>query len=166
MNPAPMIPIFSFAIALTFRQHALGCLTSFARECKRISLPVLGPENLDARHLVVADLSERRQHLAERQDAETGQQTVPIFQLFPRQIFGVVDVKDPDHFRIECLDHLESRVAGVEVEAIDDETQMLSIYFTHDLGGEIECGNAAVSLAKKFECERDVACGGDITELG
>ena len=34
--------------------------------------------------------------------------------------------------------------------------QIFSINFAHDLRGEIECGNAAISLSQKFKGERDV----------
>jgi hypothetical protein len=77
------------------------------RELEWVSFPVLRPEDLDTRDFVIADLSERRDHLLQRQDPETRQQSMTIFELRAREILGVVDVEDLDQARIEIFDHLE-----------------------------------------------------------
>jgi hypothetical protein len=49
------------------------------RELEWVSFPVFRTKDLNTRDFVVADLSKRRDHVLQRQDSETGQQTVTIF---------------------------------------------------------------------------------------
>jgi hypothetical protein len=56
--PAPMIPILSFDIRSIPSPDTFGGRMRVTSKCKWISFPVLRPEDLNTRNLVVADLSE------------------------------------------------------------------------------------------------------------
>src|SRR4029078_5202613 len=129
---------------------------SVTRKCKRVSLPVLRPEYLNTRDFVVTNLPKRRNHLSQRKNPETRQQSVSILELIARTIFSVVDVKDLNQIRIERFDHLQRGIACVKMNTVDNQSEVFSINFAHDLGGKIQCRNAAVSLSQEFKSKRNV----------
>ena len=77
---------------------------SLTRQLYGVALPVFRTENLDTRHATVAYMTERADYLLKRQYAEAGQEPVAILQLRARPLFGVVDVKDEEPFRVERFD--------------------------------------------------------------
>src|SRR5215217_4944825 len=90
---------------LCLREHSLRRRARITRKLEWVSFPVLRTKDLNTRDFVVTNLAERRDHLSERQDSESRQQTVAIFQLHARQIFSIVDMEDLNQIRIERLDH-------------------------------------------------------------
>jgi hypothetical protein len=136
-----------------------------AREFERIPFPILGPEDLDARDFVVPDLAKGRDHFAQRQNAEAGQQTMLVEQLLARKILGVVDVKHVDQPGIDRFDHLDRRTAGIKVKTIDYQAEVFAIRGADNLVGEVECLHATVCLAEKLKPQRNVVTCGDVAEF-
>src|SRR6185369_1058597 len=64
---------------LRLRHDSLCRGVRVTRELEWVSFPVFRTKDLNTRNLVVADLSERCDHVLQRQDAEARQQTVTIF---------------------------------------------------------------------------------------
>jgi hypothetical protein len=94
-------------LQLLLRDHSLCRRARVTRQLEWVSFPILRPKYLNTGDFVVPDLSERRDYLLQRQNSESWQQTVTIFELCAWEIFGVVDVKDLDQVWIESLDHVE-----------------------------------------------------------
>jgi hypothetical protein len=79
----------------------------FASQLEGIAHPVFRSEYFDARYAVVTDASQRRDDLLERQDAESGQQPVSIFELLARKVFRVIDVKNEKPCGVERIYRLD-----------------------------------------------------------
>src|SRR5258705_13344929 len=115
MYPAPIIPTlirsihrvllallcYNVRFALERSFHRCPC---FASEIERIAHPVFRSEYFDARYAVVTDATQRRDDLLERQDAESGQQPVSVFESFARKVFRVIVVKDEEPRGVERID--------------------------------------------------------------
>jgi len=88
-----------------------------------------------------------------------------VGKLVPRQIFGVVNVKDEQTFGIQIVDHPDSRAAGMEMKTIDDQTDIAAIRFLDYFVGDIESLNAAIFLPQKFKRERHAVSFSDRGQL-
>ena len=143
------------------------CGSSVTRKLKRIAFPILWSEYFDACHAIVSDIPQGCDDFFQRQNAEPGQQPVPIFELFPRTVFRVVDMKDEKPLRVERIDRFDGRTASVKMKAIDDQSDILSSRLAHDLIRKRQRLHAAIRLPKKLERETNAerfAYAGEFSE--
>src|ERR1700716_1991182 len=96
--------------------HLLNRGLRLARQLKRIALPVLRPEDLDTRHLVITNPFEGFEHFLQLQDSQTRQEAVCVCKLIERQILGIVDVKNEQAFGIQRVDHFDGGATSVKVK--------------------------------------------------
>src|SRR5258706_9852752 len=133
MYPAPIIPtlirsihrvllaLLSYKVRFAFERSFHRC-PCFASEIERIAHPVFRSEYFDARYAVVTDATQRRDDLLERQDAESGQQPVSVFEPIAREVFSCFIAREVDPagaWRIELFD---CGAVGVGVKAVKNQS--------------------------------------------
>lgn len=106
-----------------------------------------------------------RPYFGERENALAGIETLGVGQLFARQVFGVVYVKNEQLSRVEGVYCVKRRAARVEMERIEHEPDVVAVDFLDDLAGEIERLDGAIRLAEEFKSERDAVLDGDVAHF-